>query len=46
MLAGRDMADLEATAADARNRGAAQATTVPFDARDPETFAPVLAGRR
>ena len=42
VLAGRDMADLEATAADARARGAAGARAVRFDARDPASFAPVI----
>jgi short-subunit dehydrogenase len=43
VLAGRDLADLEATAADARLRGAPRAVAIRFDARDPDTFAPVIA---
>ncbi|WP_281983717.1 SDR family NAD(P)-dependent oxidoreductase [Thalassorhabdomicrobium marinisediminis] len=42
ILAGRRMDDLEANAADATARGAAQATPVAFDARRPETFDGVL----
>ncbi|WP_102110526.1 SDR family NAD(P)-dependent oxidoreductase [Oceaniglobus roseus] len=44
VLAGRDMADLEATAADCLMRGAASAEAVRFDARDPSTFQPILDG--
>ncbi|MFQ6549164.1 SDR family NAD(P)-dependent oxidoreductase [Aestuariibius sp. 2305UL40-4] len=42
LLAGRDMVDLEATAADAKARGATAAEAVAFDARDPATFQPIL----
>ncbi|MBU2992008.1 SDR family NAD(P)-dependent oxidoreductase [Octadecabacter sp. 1_MG-2023] len=42
ILAGRRMDDLEASAADASARGAVGATPVAFDARDPETFQPIL----
>ncbi|MGL4311759.1 MAG: SDR family NAD(P)-dependent oxidoreductase [Paracoccaceae bacterium] len=42
ILAGRDMADLEATAADCRMRGAPLAETARFDARDPSGFAAIL----
>lgn len=42
LLAGRDMADLEATAADCVLRGARLAEAVKFDARDPSTFSPIL----
>lgn len=42
ILAGRDMADLEATAADCQLRGAERAEAMRFDARDPETFGPIL----
>ena len=42
ILAGRRMDDLQATAADAAARGAAAATPVMFDARDPETFQAIL----
>jgi short-subunit dehydrogenase len=42
VLAGRDMADIEATATDARMRGAAFARVAEFDARRPETFATVI----
>ncbi|MEM1100435.1 MAG: SDR family NAD(P)-dependent oxidoreductase [Pseudomonadota bacterium] len=38
ILAGRDMADMEATAADAVARGARMAKPMTFDARDPATF--------
>ena len=41
-LAGRDMDDLERSAADARARGARAATAVKFDARDADSFAPIL----
>ncbi|MEO1797870.1 MAG: SDR family NAD(P)-dependent oxidoreductase [Pseudomonadota bacterium] len=43
ILAGRDLGDMEATAGDARARGAASAEVMTFDARDPETFAPIVA---
>ncbi len=42
-LAGRDMDDLKATAADCRQRGAALAEALPFDARKPEGFAALIA---
>lgn len=42
LLAGRDMEDLESTAADCRHRGAALAEAHRFDARDPATFSPIL----
>ena len=40
--AGRDMDDLKRQAADCAARGASQAQPVKFDAREPETFAPIL----
>lgn len=43
LLAGRDMEDLAALAADCRLRGAALAETVAFDARKPEGFAALIA---
>ncbi|WP_425051983.1 SDR family NAD(P)-dependent oxidoreductase [Psychromarinibacter sp. S121] len=43
ILAGRDMAELEAMANDARLRGAKLAEAVLFDARDPGTFGPLIA---
>ncbi len=43
VLAGRDMADLEAQATDLALRGAASAEAARFDARDAETFAPIIA---
>jgi short-subunit dehydrogenase len=43
LLAGRDAAELEALAADCRLRGARMAEAAAFDARDPSTFAPLLA---
>ncbi len=43
ILCGRDFTDMEATAADARARGAAFVEVAAFDARQPETFAPILA---
>ncbi|TCP41682.1 SDR family NAD(P)-dependent oxidoreductase [Rhodovulum marinum] len=43
ILAGRDTADLDRDAADARVRGAPLAETIRFDARDPATFAPLVA---
>ncbi|AJE45934.1 SDR family oxidoreductase [Celeribacter indicus] len=43
LLCGRDMEDLAATAADCRARGAAGAHAMRFDARDAETFAPIVA---
>ncbi|NNE86705.1 MAG: SDR family NAD(P)-dependent oxidoreductase [Silicimonas sp.] len=42
ILAGRDMADLEATATDCGLRGAPVAEAIPFDARDADTFTPIL----
>ncbi|MDF1872270.1 SDR family NAD(P)-dependent oxidoreductase [Vannielia sp.] len=42
VLAGRDMADLEALAADCTLRGAATSVATKFDARDAATFAPVI----
>ncbi|MCF2869793.1 SDR family NAD(P)-dependent oxidoreductase [Octadecabacter sp. G9-8] len=42
ILAGRRMDDLDATAADASARGAAGATPVMFDARDPATFQQIV----
>jgi len=41
-LAGRDMADLEASAADCRMRGALDAEAVAFDARDSAGFQPIV----
>lgn len=41
-LAGRDMEDLTATATDCLARGAKLAEALPFDARNPETFAPLV----
>ncbi|MDF0597158.1 SDR family oxidoreductase [Psychromarinibacter halotolerans] len=43
ILAGRDADELQAMADDARLRGARLAETAVFDARDPETFAPIIA---
>ncbi|KPP86836.1 MAG: putative short-chain dehydrogenase [Rhodobacteraceae bacterium HLUCCA08] len=42
ILCGRRIDDLEATAADAAARGAAQAQVMAFDARDPDGFQPIL----
>lgn len=42
ILAGRDTDDLARDAADARVRGAPLAETLRFDARDPDTFAPIV----
>lgn len=42
ILAGRRMDDLEASATDAKARGAAGADPVMFDARDPDTFQAIL----
>ena len=42
-LAGRDMDDLKATATDCRQRGAALAEALRFDARKPEDFAALIA---
>lgn len=46
LLAGRDMADLEASAADAAARGAPISEALHFDARDPGTFAPIIERAR
>lgn len=43
LLAGRDMDDLEATASDCRYHGAASAEAMRFDARDPDSFGPILS---
>jgi short-subunit dehydrogenase len=43
LLAGRDAADLELIAQDCRLRGAHMAEALHFDARDPASFAPLLA---
>ena len=43
ILAGRDMAELERSAADCRGRGAPQALAVAFDARDTNTFDAALS---
>lgn len=40
-LCGRDIADLKATAADCKIRGASTSEALKFDARKPETFAPI-----
>jgi short-subunit dehydrogenase len=42
IVAGRDMDDLKALAADLEARGAAEAKAMKFDARDPASFAPIL----
>ncbi len=42
ILAGRDMPELEALAADCRLRGASLAEPAAFDARDPACFAPLV----
>ena len=42
ILAGRDMVDMEASATDAKLRGASEAVAMRFDARDPETFGPLI----
>ncbi|MEM9854750.1 MAG: SDR family oxidoreductase [Pseudomonadota bacterium] len=42
ILAGRDIADMEASAADARARGAPEALTLAFDARDESSFAAII----
>lgn len=42
LLCGRDMDDLAASAADCAARGAGAATAHRFDARDVETFAPIV----
>lgn len=43
LLAGRDMDDLNALATDCAFRGAALAEALAFDARDPESFGPLIA---
>ncbi len=43
LLAGRDLEDLRRTAADCLARGASLAEAIRFDARRPETFAPLIA---
>lgn len=43
LLAGRDQADLTILAADCRLRGARLAEALPFDARDPASFAAILS---
>jgi short-subunit dehydrogenase len=43
LLGGRDLADLERLAADCDLRGARWAEAIAFDARDPASFAPILA---
>lgn len=42
ILAGRDSADLAATATDCQLRGARVAEAVPFDARDPDSFPAII----
>jgi short-subunit dehydrogenase len=42
IVAGRDLDDLKALAADLNARGAAEATAMRFDARDPASFAPII----
>lgn len=42
ILAGRRMDDLDATATDLLARGAREATPIAFDARNPDTFQPIL----
>ena len=42
LLCGRDMEDLKASAEDAAARGAPVAEALAFDARDPESFAPII----
>lgn len=42
ILAGRDMADLEATATDCGLRGSPVAEAIAFDARDADTFKPII----
>ncbi len=43
VLTGRDTADMQATAADCEIRGADGVKVMRFDARAPETFAPILS---
>jgi len=42
ILAGRDLTDMKATAADCTARGAADAHVIRFDARKPATFTAIL----
>ncbi|WP_068115362.1 SDR family NAD(P)-dependent oxidoreductase [Tropicimonas marinistellae] len=42
LLAGRDMDDLQATAADCSFHNASWAEAIRFDARDPESFGPIV----
>jgi len=42
ILAGRDIDDMESTARDARVRGARLAEVLRFDARDPQSFVPLI----
>lgn len=42
VIAGRDLEELKALARDLEARGAAQATAMRFDARDPTSFAPII----
>jgi short-subunit dehydrogenase len=42
LLAGRDMGDMETTAADCIARGALSAQAIEFDARKPETFSAII----
>lgn len=42
ILAGRDIADLEATAVDCKVRGAPVADAIAFDARDATSFGPII----
>ena len=42
LLAGRDMAELELIAADCTFRGAALAEAIAFDARNPDSFSPII----
>lgn len=42
ILAGRDLKDIEATAADAQLRGARMVQAMAFDARDTQSFAPLI----
>ncbi len=46
VLAGRDIADMTATAADCAARGALLAEVIAFDARDSASFKPILARAR
>ena len=46
VLAGRDIADMTATAADCAARGAPLAEVIAFDARDSASFKPILARAR